>query len=76
MNHQPITLEDIRKRKQQLRKQILHKKESMKMQANALLSPVPVRDKFDLGYKWVSNGLAIYDGIKMGFKIIRYFTKK
>lgn len=76
MIQQPITLEDIRKRKQQIRKQLNQNKKKMKTQANALFSPVPVRDKFDMGYKWISNGLAIYDGIKMGIKVIRYFTKK
>ncbi|MCQ2238615.1 MAG: hypothetical protein MJZ73_05220 [Bacteroidaceae bacterium] len=76
MNQQPITLEDIRKRKLQLKKQLTQKKKNIGMQASSLFSPVPVRDKFDLGYKWVSNGLAIYDGLKMGWKVMRYFTKK
>ena len=76
MKQQPITLEDIQRRKQKLRKQIVLKQKNIKEWSNSMLAPVPVRNKFELGYRWFSNTLAIYDGVKMGWKIIRYITRK
>ena len=76
MKQQPITLEDIQRRKQKLRKQIVLKQKNIKEGSNSMLAPVPVRNKFELGYRWFSNTLAIYDGVKMGWKIIRYITRK
>lgn len=76
IQQQPITLEEIQRRKKQIRKQLRMHKKQMQAQANGLLQPVPVRNKLDLGYRWVSNGMALYDGLKMGWKVIRFFTKR
>lgn len=69
------TPEDIRLRKAQLRKQIRKSKQSLKSQANRLVTPNPVRNKFELGYQLISNGMAVYDGVKMGLQVVRYVKK-
>lgn len=74
-NVDTITLDEISQRKKMLTKQLRQKKRIIRATANELITPLPVRNKMDLGYKWLSNGLALYDGLKLGFRIIRYFRK-
>ena len=74
------TLEDIIARKQAKRKEILQSKENMQTLAQDLFAPNESKNKLDGLMQHVNMGIAAYDGIMTGIKILRrvrgFFDRK
>ena len=74
------TLEDIISRKQAKRKEILQSKESMQTLAQDLFAPNESKNKLDGLMQHVNMGIAAYDGIMTGIKILHrvrgFFDRK
>ncbi len=74
------TLEDIIARKQAKRKEILESKESLQTLAQDLFAPNESKNKLDGLMQHVNMGIAAYDGIMTGIKILRrirgFFDRK
>lgn len=66
-----ITLEDISKRKLEVLSQIKVQKETIQNTASDLFSPVKATNKMELVMNSVNSGMAAFDGIMTGIKIIR-----
>lgn len=67
----PATLEEIAIRKQDLLKQI--RKQSIKIQVTAsdLFTPVTSENKMEMFMNSVNSGIAMYDGVMTGVKLMR-----
>ena len=74
------TLEDIIARKQAKRKEILQSKEYLQTLAQDLFAPNESKNKLDGLMQHVNMGIAAYDGIMTGIKILRrirgFFDRK
>ena len=74
------TLEDIIARKQAKRKEILESKECLQTLAQDLFAPNESKNKLDGLMQHVNMGIAAYDGIMTGIKILRrvrgFFDRK
>ena len=74
------TLEDIIARKQAKRKEILQSKENIQTLAQDLFAPNESKNKLDGLMQHVNMGIAAYDGIMTGLKILRrvrgFFDRK
>lgn len=74
------TLEDIIARKQAKRKEILESKERLQTLAQDLFAPNESKNKLDGLMQHVNMGIAAYDGIMTGIKILRrvrgFFDRK
>ncbi len=74
------TLEDIIARKQAKRKEILQSKENIQTLAQDLFAPNESKNKLDGLMQHVNMGIAAYDGIMTGIKILRrvrgFFDRK
>ncbi len=74
------TLEDIIARKQAKRKEILESKEYLQTLAQNLFAPNESKNKLDGLMQHVNMGIAAYDGIMTGIKILRrvrgFFDRK
>ena len=74
------TLEDIIARKQAKRKEILQSKECLQTLAQDLFAPNESKNKLDGLMQHVNMGIAAYDGIMTGIKILRrvrgFFDRK
>lgn len=74
------TLEDIIARKQAKRKEILQSKERLQTLAQDLFAPNESKNKLDGLMQHVNMGIAAYDGIMTGIKILRrvrgFFDRK
>lgn len=72
----PITLESIALQKAELRKQIQQRKEAMAVLAKDIVAPVtPAAGKAGLMMRAFNTGMAAFDGIMLGLKIIRRMRK-
>lgn len=72
---QEITLEDISRRKEALRKEIRQQKERMHATARQLFAPVKPAGKADALLHSIQSGIAVFDGILLGMKIVRRIRK-
>lgn len=72
---QEITLEDISKRKEELLKELRQQKESMKAIATDLFAPVRPSNKVDAVMHSINSGIAIFDGVMLGMKVIKRIRK-
>ena len=74
------TLEDIIARKQAKRKEILQSEENVQTLAQDLFAPNESKNKLDGLMQHVNMGIAAYDGIMTGIKILRrvrgFFDRK
>lgn len=74
------TLENIIARKQAKRKEILESKECLQALAQDLFAPNESKNKLDGLMQHVNMGIAAYDGIMTGIKILRrvrgFFDRK
>lgn len=80
MNPQPtsskITLEKIALRKEEILRDIRKQKQQMTNTARDLLAPLaPVASGGNAIMRTFSTGMAIFDGVMLGLKIIRKFRK-
>lgn len=71
MNKQPITLEEISRQKQEVRRQLAEQKDLIQASATALFAPVKATSKMEHIMNSVNSGIAAYDGLMTGLKIIR-----
>ncbi|MGN0233077.1 MAG: hypothetical protein ACI4B5_01480 [Bacteroidaceae bacterium] len=68
----PDVLTSIRKQKRKLRQEIVASQALIKDSAHALVSPVThISRKGHSVSKFVSRGVAIFEGIRIGLRIIR-----
>lgn len=78
--NQTITLEEIAKRKVELRKEIGEQKSRMTSTTRSIFAPLTPNPSANPLMKSFNTGLAIFDGVMMGFKIIksikRFFGNK
>ena len=72
---QEITLEEISRRKAQLLKEIRQQKELMKATASDLFAPVRPTSKANAIMHSIQSGMAVFDGVMLGMKIIRRIRK-
>lgn len=77
---QKITLEDISRRKEELLEEIRLQKKAMTATARDIFAPLaPANNKADAIMRSFNTGMAIFDGVMMGIKIMRkvrsYFSK-
>lgn len=68
---QAITLEEIAKRKAELRKEISEQKTRMTTTTQKIFAPLMPDPSGNPLMKSFNTGLAIFDGVMMGFKIIK-----
>ena len=72
---QEITLEEISKRKEALLKEIRQQKELMKATAADLFAPVKPAGKADAIMHSINSGIAVFDGVMLGMKVIKRIRK-
>lgn len=72
---QDITLEEIAQRKQALLKEIRQQQASMKAIATNLFAPVKPASKTDAIMHSINSGIAVFDGIMLGIKVIGRIRK-
>lgn len=77
---QKFTLEDITQRKKELLDEIRNQKQAMTATAREIFAPLaPATNKADSIMRSFNTGMAIFDGVVMGIKIMRkvraYFRK-
>lgn len=77
---EPYSIELIAQRKKEKREEILASKKRMQNLAQQLFSPTKSDNKIDSMMQHVNMGIAAYDGIMTGIKILRrvqsFFSKK
>lgn len=71
--NQEITLDTLRERKENVLEQIRKDKEKIGNQWNEMTAPVETNTKGEYILKMIDNGLAIYDGLMLGLKLMRRF---
>lgn len=78
--NQIITLEEIAQRKTELRKEIAEQKSRITITTRNIFAPLIPSPSGNPLMKSFNTGLAIFDGVMMGFKIIksikRYFRNR
>ncbi len=68
----PITLEEITRRKVEKLQEIRAQKEAMTDTARKLFAPVaPAANKADAIMRSFNTGMAVFDGVVLGLKIMR-----
>lgn len=80
MNNMPdkdlVTLESIAQRKSELLQQITAQKETMTRLGRQLVAPLaPATNKANAIMRAFNTGMAVFDGIKLGIKLMRNFRK-
>lgn len=65
-----ITLEDIRKRKAVIKKQLNSRKKAMMVKTQTLFTPSEEVTRWDHTMNLIGNGIAVYDGLMMGLRIM------
>ena len=71
-----ITLEEITERKAKLLAQIHAQKKAMKSTTREIFAPIaPATNKADSIMRSFNTGMAIFDGVMMGIKIMRKVRK-
>ena len=71
--HTSITLQALSVRKAELKKELTQTSESIRDHWHALMDPPPADTKVQ---QWVSSAervVAVYDGVMMGYKLLRRF---
>lgn len=69
---QKITLEDITRRKEELQKEIRSQQDVMAMTARNIFAPlVPAASAGNAMMRSFNTGMAIFDGVMLGVKMIR-----
>lgn len=72
----PITLETIAQQKAKLRQQIQQRKDTMTILAKEIVAPVaPATGKAGLMMRAFNTGMAAFDGVMLGLKIIKRMRK-
>lgn len=72
MKNAKITLEDINLRKKELKNEILIQKEAITRTTRAIFAPLtPAANKTDVLMRSFNTGMAVFDGIMIGVKVIR-----
>ena len=71
MNKQLITLEEISRQKKEVRRQIAEQKDLIQASATELFAPVKATSRVEHLMNSVNSGIAAYDGIMTGLKIIK-----
>lgn len=72
MKNAKITLEDINLRKKELKNEILIQKEAITRTTRAIFAPLtPAANKADALMRSFNTGMAMFDGIMIGVKVIR-----
>ncbi len=72
MKNAKITLEDINLRKKELKNEILIQKEAIAQTTRAIFAPLtPAANKTDALMRSFNTGMAVFDGIMIGVKVIR-----
>ncbi len=72
MKNAKITLEDINLRKKELKNEILIQKEAITRTTRAIFAPLtPAANKTDALMRSFNTGMAVFDGIMIGVKVIR-----
>lgn len=76
LNHIPATLESIAAQKAELRKQLNRQKEVMTTLAHEIFAPLePAKDKTNAVMRTFNTGMAIFDGVMVGVKLMRNFRR-
>lgn len=72
----PVTLESIAEQKAALKKQLNRQKETMTLLAQEIFAPLePAKNKTNAVMRAFNTGMAIFDGVMMGMKLMRSFRK-
>lgn len=71
MNKKSITLEEISEQKKEIRLRIAEQKEAIQQSATELFAPVRATGKMEHFMNSVNSGIAAYDGVMTGLRIIR-----
>lgn len=72
LNDQDITLENISSKKAEIAQQLLQQKKQINKLSHQLFTPMPsATSKMDSLMRTFNSGLAAYDGVMTGLKIIR-----
>lgn len=72
----PITLESITQQKGELLKQIHEQKDVMDELARDIFAPLaPATDKASSMMRAFNTGMAVFDGVMLGLKLMRKFKK-
>ena len=66
-----ITLEEISRRKKEVKKQIEIQKVLMTSTASELFSPTKATNKMEFFMNSFNSGMAVFDGVMTGLKIMR-----
>lgn len=75
-NHIPATLESITTQKAELRKQLNRQKEVMTALAHEIFAPLePAKNKTNAVMRAFNTGMAIFDGVMVGVKLMRNFRR-
>lgn len=70
----PLTLEDIARRKAELQQQIQQQKEVMTVLTQEIFAPLePATNKATAMMRAFNTGMAVFDGITLGMKMMRKF---
>lgn len=69
--NQPITLEEIARRKVELKKEIGEQKSRMTTTTQNIFAPLMPSPGSNPLMRSFNTGLAVFDGVMMGFKIIK-----
>ena len=74
--HTPLTLEDIARPKAELLQQIRQRQQAMRELGKQLTVPLePAANKAGAIARAFHTGMAVFDGIKLGLKLMRSFRK-
>ena len=75
-----ITLEEISSRKKEVQRQIKEQQQLMQSTAAGLFAPVTAANKVELFMNSVNSGMAMFDGVMTGIKVVRrvrgFFKRK
>lgn len=72
----PMTLESIALQKKELREQLHAQKEIMTDRAKELFAPLaPAADKGSAVMRAFNTGMAVFDGLMLGVKLMRRFRR-
>lgn len=71
-----ITLEDITRRKEELKAQIHGQKQAMTATVREIFAPLaPANNKANAIMRSFNTGMAVFDGVMMGIKFMRRIRK-
>lgn len=72
----PVTLESIAQQKAELLEQIHEQKDAMNEIARDIFAPLaPATDKASSMMRAFNTGMAVFDGVMLGLKLMRKFKK-